>query len=556
MKRKFFKLMSILLAVALVAASFSGCMFEEEKELSYDDAITEMDALLSRVRVTSVDAPIDISGTDDVSVADTLADISTFPLVVKGSGEINIEIAADTELSSDAPDDWMVVLAERFNRENHTYNNKRVTISVRQITGGEVVTYMRANAYQPDLYVPSHAAWGKMLDSSGIQTITLCDRLLGNTAGILMSDSVYDGFIEKHGEVTIGNVVQATLAGDLNFAYTNPYSSSTGLNMLTMILKAFDEKNPLSQTAAEKLSEYQRTSPPTAYTTAVMRNKAAKGIIDTMVMEEQAYVLTPSLSNYIYVPAGIRHDHPVFTFEYVSKEKQEAAKLFIDYCLTPEAQRLGYDKGFNRHEDYKGEDPGLDGAGYLQAQALWKQNKNGGQPVIAVFVADVSGSMSGAPLNSLQQSLINTSIYIGSENYIGLISYADDVTVNLPIAEFNDMQRAKFSGAVKQLSANGSTATYDAVLQGLKMLLEKQKEVPDAKLMLFVLSDGAQNVGTGYSRVAGVVKGLGIPVYTIGYNLYASGELEKLANINEAALINASTEDVINQLRNLFNAQL
>ena len=153
----------------------------------------------------------------------TLADISTFPLTVQGNGQINIEVAADTEMSSEAPDDWMVVLAKQFNQENHKYNGKTVTISVRQITGGETVTYMRAGKYEPDLYVPSHAAWGKMLDASGIQTITLCDRLLGNTAGILMSDKVYPSFIEKYGEVTMKNVVEATLAGDLNFAYTFKY---------------------------------------------------------------------------------------------------------------------------------------------------------------------------------------------------------------------------------------------------------------------------------------------------------------------------------------------
>ena len=458
--------LALFLALILCLAAFSGCQDAKTpgdniKTISYEDAVEEMNALLTKVNVRTADAPIDISY-DDVSVQDALADISTFPLTVQGSGAINIEIAADTEMSSDAPDDWMNVLARQFNKENHEYNGKKVTISVRQITGGEVVTYMRAGAYRPDLYVPSHAGWGKMLDACGIETVTLCDRLLGNTAGILISDKVYDDFIAKYGEATIKTVVEATINGDLTFAYTNPYTSSTGLNMLTMILKAFDPENPLSEKASSKLIEYQKTAPPTAYTTAVMKNKAAKGIINAMVMEEQAYVLTKELSSYIYIPAGIRHDHPVFSFDYVSQEKQEAAQLFIDYCLTEKAQKLGYEKGFNRHDEYKGEDPGLDGHGYLEAQALWKQNKNGGRPVIAVFVADTSGSMNGSSLNSLKQSLVATAPYIGSENYIGLISYSDDVTINLPIDEFTPTQQAKFTGAVKSLSANGSTASPTA----------------------------------------------------------------------------------------------
>ena len=89
-----------------------------------------------------------------------------------------------------------------------------------------------------------------------------------------------------------------------------------------------------------------------------------------------------------------------------------------------------------------------------------------------------------------------------------------------------------------------------------RLLLEKQKEIPDAKLMMFVLSDGEQNVGIKYERIPSIVKALGIPVYTIGYNMSSTTELKALAGINEAALINASSDEVVNQLRNLFNTQL
>lgn len=44
--------------------------------------------------------------------------------------------------------------------------------------------------------------------------------------------------------------------------------------------------------------------------------------------------------------------------------------------------------------------------------------------------------------------------------------------------------------------------------------------------------------------------------HAIGYNLHDSGELKKLSEINEAALIDAQTDDIVNQLRNLFNVQL
>ncbi len=159
-------------------------------------------------------------------------------------------------------------------------------------------------------------------------------------------------------------------------------------------------------------------------------------------------------------------------------------------------------------------------------------------------------------MNSLKSSLINASSFISSDHYVGLVSYSSSVTVNLPVEQFDAKQRAYFSGEVKNLSANGSTATYDAVLTGLNMLQEKSKEVPNARMMLFVLTDGEQNEGYSLDRVKPIVGGMGVPVYTIAYNYHDNGELETLSNINEAACIRADSDDIANQLRNLFNVQI
>ena len=378
----------------------------------------------------------------------------------------------------------------------------------------------------------------------------------------MIKKDVYKDFLDKYKKASLENILDAAVAGDLIFAYTNPYTSSTGLNILTAMLHAFDSNNPLSDTAQAKLLEYQKTSPPVAYTTAVLKNQAAKGVISAMVMEEQAYINTPELSGFAYIPAGIRHDHPVYTFSYCSDEEKKAAELFAEFCTNEENQKLATEKGFNRHNDYTSQDPGLDGTGYLTAQKVWKRNKNGGKPVAAVFIADVSGSMGGEPLNSLRSSLVNASAFVGQEHYIGLISYSNNVTINLPIQKFDAMQKAHFCGEVKSLSESGSTATYDAVLVGLHMLQEKIKDlkkegIDDVKPLLFVLSDGKQNEGYSLNRIAPIVAGLQVPIYTISYNYNDSDEeLRRLSEINEVSSLTASNDDIINQLRSLFNVEL
>lgn len=554
------KVLSVLLAAVILPVVLAGCgnsvYTESAKTLTEEEARAELESLMKKVDVTTKTNPtLDIYSDESAETA-ALADIDTFPITVQGDGDIVIEVAAATELSSDAPDDWINYAAEEFNDEGVTIGGKTVSVSVRKITSGEVLTYITEGGYKPDAYIPSNDAWGKMLDASGVKTITVADRIAGNTAGVLIKKDVYDTFVQKYGDVTVSSVLKAANAGDIVFAYTNPYTSSTGLNVLSEMLMSFDADNPLSDEAVAALTEYQKTSPPVAYTTSVLRNQAAKGIINTMVMERQAYINTPELKNYVYTPVGIRHDHPVYTFEWVDEEKQEAVKLFSEYCMSEPMQEAATKRGFNQDEDYKAPAAKMTGADYLAAQRVWKQNKNGGRPIIAVFVADISGSMEGEPLNSLKSSLVNASKYIGSDNYIGLVSYSSDVEINLPIDKFDAQQRAYFSGEVKGLSAGGGTATYDAALTGIQMLEDYSKNVPDAKLILFVLTDGAQNEGYSLSRIKGVVGGFGIPVYTIAYNYNSVDELEELSGINEAATIKANSDDVVNQLRNLFNVNL
>lgn len=552
-------------AAAVLALSMTACTTDnvtvnntQTSALSYDDAVKELNAFVKNINPQTVSARLDVD-MEEASVADSLADIDTFDMMLKGNGEINLEIAAPSEFSGSAyPDEWLVAVGEKFNKEGITVDGKKVTVSVRKISSGETLTYIAEGGYEPDLYIPSNTMWGDMLDASGVKTVKLADRIAGNTAGILMSKDAYDSYHEKYGEVTVDGVLKAANAGDLVFAYTNPYTSATGMNILCSMLYAFDNSNPLSDKAEKELIAYQDHAPTAAYTTSVLKASASKGIIDAMVMEEQTYINTKSLKDYVYTPAGVRHDHPVYTFGWVSDERQEAAKLFVDYCLSDDSQKMATERGFNLHEDYVSQDYGMKGSDYLAAQRIWKTNKNGSRPTIAVFVTDISGSMNGTRINSLKSSLLNTMQYIDASSYVGLVSYSDKVYINLPVKRFDNKQRAYFSGAVKDLEVGGQTATYDAVLVGMNMLLEASKEVPNANMMLFVLSDGAQNAGYKLERITPIVGGLGVSVYTIGYEMEDSDkkELQTLSGINEAVCIDADADDIVNELRNLFNVNM
>jgi len=137
----------------------------------------------------------------------------------------------------------------------------------------------------------------------------------------------------------------------------------------------------------------------------------------------------------------------------------------------------------------------------LGAQKIWKEKKSGGKPIAAVFVADVSGSMDGTRIKNLKKALIESSDLISSTNAIGLVSYNENVNVDLNIRPFNIQQKALFIGAVEDLSTGGNTATNNAVLAAAQELINYSRDHSDHKLVIFVLSDGETNKGLDYESI-------------------------------------------------------
>lgn len=528
-----------------------------------ETAVVQLEKKLKRIKVSEVaprKATVEI---DSDNLAEELPDISKYPLSVDGKGGVQIEIFSSTEKSSSGTDGWLNEVAEKFNREHHEIDGQWATISVRPVASGAAIDYIVSGKYVPEVYSPSNILWGEMLKSQNVDIHLITDRIAGNTAGILVSRETYSKLEERYGTVDISAVIQATVNSEITMGYTNPYASSTGLNFLVTALEEFDANDILSTEATAQFQKFQQNVPFVAYTTLQMREAAAKGVLDAFILEHQCFMNVSDLRNYRFIPFGVRHDNPVYTLNTLSDAQNELVQTFVEYCLSDENQRLAKTYGFNQDavaSHSKTLPANINGAALLSAQKLWKTEKDAGSPVMAVFIADVSGSMGGAPLQNLQSSLINASKYINDTNYVGLVSYSTNVAVNLPIAKFDLNQRSYFTGAVEDLSPGGNTATYDAVLVGLDMLKEAQAKVESetgqqVKPLLFVLSDGETNVGNKLGDIKRIVEGMEVPCYTIGYNANLSA-LGELSAINEAASINADSDDVIYNLKSLFNAQM
>ena len=500
-----------------------------------------LDDLAKRVSVTTATPTKGVVSFDTNNLYDELPEINKYPLAVQGNGEIDIEIFTSGEKAGNGDDSWLIDVATKFNKERNTLSNgKTISMSVRSVPSGTAADYIISNKYVPDIYTPSNTLFGEYAMANGGVLELYTDRLVGNTAGLLVKKGTYSDF---------DSVIKAVQSNQMNMGYTNPQTSATGLNLLLTLL----------EDGTENFTSFNANIPYVAYTTQQMRDSASNGSLDGMLTEYQAYINDKNLTSvYDFIPFGVRHDNPAYICSKNTKSQDEldAIKVVIDYCKSSEMQSIATKKGFNANDNYT---TSLDfsGAEVTQALATYKKEKDNGKDIIAVFVADCSGSMDGEPMNQLKSSLTNGMSYINDNNYIGLVSYDSRVTIELPIAQFDLNQRSYFQGAVDNLYANGSTATYEAIVIAAKMIEQEKANHPDAKCMIILLSDGYANGSYSISDIQSAIQQSEIPIYTISYGDGAdTSELQRVANINEAASISADSEDIVYKLKSLFNSQL
>lgn len=566
--RKGKKGIGLFLVIAAVIAGiviFSGNDFDSivpRSVMSYDKAVEKLAKQVDDVSWSA--QHVQASGGVTVrksSLEDSLPPIAKYPMAVAGRGGVNVEIFVSTEKSGSGTDGWMVEAAEAFNASGaKTASGRPAGVSIRKIASGTGYQFIASGKYKPDAFSPSNHLWIRMAEARGARMTSITEKTVGNIAGIVMKDSVAGEIEQGGGKVTVPAIIDATVQGRIAVGYTNPYASSTGLNFLATILMTFagaDESKMLSPEVASTFEAFQASVPFVAMTTLQMRDSVRQdGSLDAFVMEYQTFIKTAELqSGYRFIPFGIRHDNPLYAVGNPGPEKVEVLKQFAKFMDGRKYRDKATEYGFNPAMSYDPPFQAPSGEALVAAQHLWKQKKDAGRRIAAVFLADVSGSMEGARMRELKRALADGSSFIASENSIGLVTFSDRVTVLLPIKQFQMVQQSAFHTAVGGLSTGGKTAMYDGIAVSLSMLVEEKQKDPNVKPVLFVLTDGETNIGMSYGDMDNIIEGLQIPVYSIGFEANID-ELKKLSGLVEAASINAKTDDVSYTIGALLNTQM
>ena len=523
--------------------------------INMEKSIKDLNLLYKNINVknSSIQRSNAILSNDQITV---LPDISEYPFVVNPTTDNFITIYVSTEKANENENSWLKVVAQNFNNSNIKIEDIPISVGIRAINSSLALDFITSEKYTPDLYIRSSEIYGSILEANEKKYQVVTENLVKNVSGIIISKNIKENIKSKYKNEDAETIINSVLNGDSIIGYTNPLSNEDGLNYLLTLLSTFDNNSPLSNNAVDKLKIYQDKIPYVPYDIIQLQDSLKNGTIDGFVTNYSTYYSTPVLfGSYDFIPFGVEQNSPVYAVADLTNMKKEIIVKFIEYCKSSDAQKIAANSGFNAISNYEYHGAKYTGKDILEAQNIWKKQKNGSNDLTAVFVTDVSGSMEGSPLLKLKASLNRAATFVDENTNIGLVTFSDNVNITLPIAKFDDVQKSYFLNSIKSMRASGGTAMFDAIVVAEHMLIEAQQKNPNTRLMMFVLTDGESNRGYEFEDIEEISKGLRIPIYTIGYNADID-VLKTISDINEATTMDAETDNVIYKIESLFNSQM
>jgi Ca-activated chloride channel family protein len=502
-------------------------------------------------------------------IPEKLPELEQFPVYSAqpylNESQVYVEIWSSSEKASSEKQTqgWLVDTAEEFNQKQIEVNGKTIRVGIRNIPSILAAQMIVAGKGKPTGYTPSNNFPLAMLESEGIKTIPVADSLVPNSAGLVLTNSAYRQ-IAANGEVTFPNVLNEIASGKLKIGYPNPYTSSSGLNLLYSIFGTA-AGHPLTSADLESnqvKSVFDRFQQQVHITTTTTLDLLEMFLDDSselqaFPLEYQNYLelkQIPEFADTRFIPFGIVHNNPLVGFSWNDSETTAALAKFADFARSPARQQEATELGFIATQEFTENKLQPTPAGELiyQVQSFWKQNKDGEQPVFLMAVVDTSGSMEGEPLQAVREGLQMASNQVNRGNYVGLITFGDTPVYRVKLDTWDTLQQQKFLAASERLYANGNTAMYDGMMLGLRELMTQKQAHPNGRFYLLVLTDGNTNQGFQFAEVKDILKYAGVRYYPIAYGDVNRSELNDIAVLGESFVKSGTPQDIQLLLKDIF----
>ncbi len=508
--------------------------------------------------------------------------------------------------SSSAKKSWIEAMTARFNAEGHKVGDKTVLVKAFHGNSGEQLDDLKSGKIKPDLWSPGDESWLALGEAyfRDVKQMKLFDEmkpLLNVPLVIAMWEPMAQalGYPKPIGWRDVAKVAMDPKGwasagnpqwGAFRWGHAHPDANSGFLTVASEIYAVLQKTSgmttaDLANPAAisflkgfEGAVEHYGLS--NTWIDDLMRRKGP-GYLSATVQYENTiiegnlkYGNKPYKLVAVYPSEGCffaRHPVAIIKGEWMTPEREAAAKLFVDFLLSPEAQKAAmemgvrpiakmppaapFDAGHGVMADVSAvkafEVPGEDVLKRLRD--LWESVK---VPATVVLILDRSGSMQGEPMENAKAGAVQFIRAMKPRDRVQVVVFSDQVTPLSDVCEIASCGE-DLGQKVSTVFAEGGTALYDSIAAYYKELSAIKKSGEKRRYAILVLTDGDDTKSSlSFEDLMAVFpKGedYDVPkVYTIAYGGEAKKDLlAQISNKTNARLFESSAAEIAKTYREL-----
>ena len=527
------------------------------------------------------------------------------PAASNPKGTVNLTFTYGSE-----KEEWIKDVTAAFNREDHRIADGRsIAVEAIPMGSGDCIDELLQGTRKADLTSPASAAFIK-LGNAESRAKTGKD-LVGSTENLVLSPVViamWKPMAEAigWGKKPLGWSDILALAhdqrgwaahghpewGPFRFGHTSPESSNSGLiSIFAEVYAAAGKKAGLTlrdvnePRVAEFVSGIEGAIVHYGSSTGFFGRKMFTNgpqYLSAAVLYEN--MVTEAYTNKYSVPFPVVaiypkegtfwSDHPVGVVnrEWVTADKREAAKGYVDYLLAKDQQAKAIPYGFRPASTEVALAAPIDAAHGVDPKEpqttlevpsvevidavlkLWRQNKKHAN---ITLVFDVSGSMNEQKkLENARAGALQLVSLLGDDDQFSLLPFSSRAKWALQRAEMKK-DRATAERAVQGLYAGGRTALYDAIAEAYRAHLASADADAERISAIVVLTDGEDT--DSHTSLDELLKQIRfdnerqtVRVFTIAYGSDAKEDiLKQIADATQARSYKGNQENIRSILREI-----
>jgi Ca-activated chloride channel family protein len=507
-------------------------------------------------------------------------------------------------------EEWIKDVTGQFNNENHKIGDGRaIFIEAIPEGSGDCIDELLQETRHADITSPASAAFIKLANAES-RAKTGKD-LIGSTENLVLSPVViamWKPMAEAigYGQKAVGWSDILALASDprgwaarghpewgpFRFGHTNPESSNSGLMaVFAEVYAATDKKNGLTvnDVNAPKTAQFvagiEQSVVHYGSSTGFFGKKMftnGPAYLSAAVLYENMVIESYSPSYHLPMPVVAIYpkegtfwsDHPVGVVDrpWVTPDKREAAKIYIEYLLAKPQQAKALPYGFRPASVDVPLGPPVDAAHGVDPKepqttlevpspdvmhailALWHTNKKHSN---ITLVFDTSGSMEEQQkMENARAAALQLVDNLGSDDQMSLLPFSGTPRWAFQRAQVKT-SRDQIKGAISMMSPKGGTALYAAIGEAYRAQLASQDQDHEKISAIVVLTDGddtnsKQSLDDLLQQIRFDNETHTIRVFTIAYGDDAKAEvLQKIADATQAKFYKGNQQNIRQVLREI-----